>query len=494
MEITLNGLERPDCDNMLTFTGVPNLVNVHQDIYAYVTQMPWIEIEINQGLYETVSADGQYYYTLLGETITSTRQPSNAKNKRFFISQDEDSTAYSMCLALRNCSSISAQFKIISDGETVRLMSKSYTTVLQGQNLVQTNFPEGIVETSMGIGTITDSTAKDFIDSKIILDIYKDSYNDRDYVTSLEKNFYGEDCGFDISPVLSTFTNYSASTNYYINVSQMFGGMNSSIEGDYRHLGSVSGTSAIGYLANQSDKYLFMEDVQMLMHNWRNGEKMIRYVYGDTIPYSVLVGNIGGWDVWIKYLDSAFNQIGNIEHIADHRYSSSHILERGITIKDEYRSTVAYIDIWFGDEQTPDEEKYRFNVIKPLKATEYYQRVFWYNEYNGISFFDFTGARTESDSVDIDTYEKNIFDYYDTNEFERKIIYKNNYQKTVKLTSHLMEEGGRWIFNSLMRSKKVWTIVNGKKYFIIPTAIEINEDSNINNVYKATFTYQYSDL
>jgi hypothetical protein len=136
---------------------------------------------------------------------------------------------------------------------------------------------------------------------------------------------------------------------------------------------------------------------------------------------------------------------------------------------------------------------YRFNVIKPLKATEYFQRVQWRNEYGGISFFDFTGARSETDNVDIETYEKNIFDYHDIDAFERKRIYRNDYKKSVKLTSHLMEEDGKWIFNSLMKSKKVWTTVNGKVYYIIPKNIEVNEDQNYNNIYTATLTYEYSD-
>ena len=256
----------------------------------------------------------------------------------------------------------------------------------------------------------------------------------------------------------------------------------------------ISANTTIGYHANQSDKYLELEGVRMLMHNTREGNRMVRYVYGDTIPYTVLAGyNVGGWDVYMSCKDSAFNQIGNAVHIQDQKYgSSSFILDRGLTIPSSARSVCYYVDIWFGSDPS---QYYRFNVIKPLKATEYYQRVEWRNEYGGISFFDFTGAKTETDNVNIDTYEKNVFDYYDTStEFERKKIYKNDYDKTVKLTSHLMEEGGKWIFNSLIRSKKVWTYVNGMKYYIIPKSVEVTEDNTYNNIYKATLTYTYSDI
>ena len=57
-----------------------------------------------------------------------------------------------------------------------------------------------------------------------------------------------------------------------------------------------------------------------------------------------------------------------------------------------------------------------------------------------------------------------------------------------------MEEDGKYIFNSLMRSKKVWTTVNGKKYYIIPKSIEVIEDQTYNNIYTAKLTYEYSDI
>ena len=137
---------------------------------------------------------------------------------------------------------------------------------------------------------------------------------------------------------------------------------------------------------------------------------------------------------------------------------------------------------------------YRFNVIKPLKAADDYQRVFWRNEYGGISFFDFTGARSESDGIEVETYEKNIYDYYENDAYERKKIYSQRITKSVKLTSHLMAEDGRWEFNSLMRSKQLWTVINGKTHYIIPKSVEVNEDQNYDNIFTATLTYEYSDL
>lgn len=470
--------------NYLTLTEIPNIVKVQE--YIQGTKATF-QIDLDGNLQSTVSGDGQYYCTLLGETITSTMSSNNAKNKRFFISADEDSTAYSMCQAFRNCSSLAAQFNIIYGGSSIYFISKSLGTIFNQSGYFKTNIPNQYITSSAQDGSVN----SDLFNGKITLDVYSadTTSSHENYVTTLEKNFYGDECAFDVSPVLATFSEYGKTVPYCFNIDMTKGvGRN---QGDWQHLGTVSGYTTIGYHANQSDKMLTMEGVQMLMHNVRDGKPLIRYVYGDTIPYSLLIGkNIGGWSYSVSYKDSAFNELYNTGTITDHKSSDSYIADRVINIPSFVKNTAYYIDITIGGQNT-----YRFNVIKPLKATEYYQRIEWRNEYGGISFFDFTGAKTETDNVNIETYEKNVFDYHDNDsEFERKKIYKNEYEKTVKLTSHLMEEQGKWIFNSLMLSKRVWTYVNGKKYYIIPKSIEVNEDNTYNNIYKATLTYTYSDI
>jgi hypothetical protein len=190
--------------------------------------------------------------------------------------------------------------------------------------------------------------------------------------------------------------------------------------------------------------------------------------------------------------DSAYNELYTTTITKQRPSGDNLLLDTSITVPQTAFTNAYYVDITIGGDTT------RFDVIKPLKATEYYQRVFWRNEYGGISFFDFTGARSESDNVDIETYEKNIFDYHiaveEYEQFERKKIYKNDYKKSVSLTSHLMNEDGKWIFNSLMMSKKVWTIVNGKVYYIIPKSIEVAEDQTYNGIFTAKLQYEYSDI
>ena len=477
MNITYNGVESPS--NILTFTEIPNILKVEE--IQNGTKCA-IQFFMGDGLRQTVTADSQYFITLFGETVTNVMSPSNANNKRFYISDDNVSTAMSIARALRNCGGLNADFEIFgreSDG-SVQIIARTIGKKITTANYLQRNIPGE----KMGVSVQDGSSYSILFNSKIQVDVYNSSTVDvNNFITTLEKNWYGNECAFDMSPVLSTFSEYGQ-TKPYTFVLNVF-----REDGEWQNQGTITGNTTIGYHANQSDKYKYAQGVQMLINKGRGADGVMKlYTYSNYIPYSVLCGpDTGGWTITVSVKDSAFNEI-YASTATGHRTSSNFIIDGGVTIPQTAFTSGYYVDLTLGADTT------RFNIIKPLKATEYYQRILWRNEYGGISFFDFTSSRSESDSVDIETYEKNVFDYYDTEYFERKMIYSNDYKKTVSLKSHLMEEDGKWIFNSLMRSKKVWTTVNGKTYYIIPKSIDVEEDQQYNNIYTAKLQYEYSDI
>lgn len=475
MNITYNNLSSPS--NILTFTEIPNILKISENVTGTKCT---IQFMMGDNLRQTVSADSQYYITLFGETVSNVMSAAEARNKRFYISDDAKSTAMSIASALRNCGGLNADFDIFGNGGTVEIIAKTIGKKITTANYLQRNIPAQYMSVSVQDG----NSYSILFNSKIDIDVYDSaSVNVSNYITTLEKNWYGDECAFDMSPVLATFSEYGQTKPYsfVINVFRE--------DGEWQNQGTVSGNTTIGYHANQSDKYKYAQGAQMLLNKNRgtNGT-MILYTYNNVIPYSVLCGSdTGGWNVTVSVKDSAFNEIYSYTSTG-RRTTSNMIVDTNATIPQTAMTSGYYVDITIGTQTT------RFNIIKPLKATEYYQRIQWRNEYGGISFFDFTGSRSESDSVDIETYEKNIFDYYDNEYFERKMIYSNDYNKTISLKSHLMEEDGKWIFNSLMRSKKVWTTVNGKTYYIIPKSIDVEEDQQYNNIYTAKLTFEFSDI
>lgn len=475
MNITYNNLSSPS--NILTFTEIPNILKISENVTGTKCT---IQFMMGDNLRQTVSADSQYYITLFGETVSNVMSATEARNKRFYISDDAKSTAMSIASALRNCGGLNADFDIFGNGGTVEIIAKTIGKKITTANYLQRNIPAQYMSVSVQDG----NSYSILFNSKIDIDVYDSaSVNVSNYITTLEKNWYGDECAFDMSPVLATFSEYGQTKPYsfVINVFRE--------DGEWQNQGTVSGNTTIGYHANQSDKYKYAQGAQMLLNKNRgtNGT-MILYTYNNVIPYSVLCGSdTGGWNVTVSVKDSAFNEVYSYTSTS-RRTTSNMIVDTNATIPQTAMTSGYYVDITIGTQTT------RFNIIKPLKATEYYQRIQWRNEYGGISFFDFTGSRSESDSVDIETYEKNIFDYYDNEYFERKMIYSNDYNKTISLKSHLMEEDGKWIFNSLMRSKKVWTTVNGKTYYIIPKSIDVEEDQQYNNIYTAKLTFEFSDI
>lgn len=470
MDITYNGLSTDN--TLLTFCDVPNILKLKQAIGGSKCIYNFI---VNTPFQSTVVSDGQYYITFLDETITNVMNPKDARNKRFYIAPDTTSTAASIAQAMRCCPSIVAQFNVTQEGNEVELQAKTY-----GQKY--TNVPH-YLDTNTNPYIITEGTdgtvsPADVYMSKVLVDVGCEGK----YVTTLEKTFYGNECAFDMSPVMTTFAEIGKTKDYEYIINTI--GQN----GIASFRGHFSGVTTYGYNANQSDKFKYANQDALLLNTNRD---QLRFVYGNTIDYSLYVAD-GGMSVSYVIKNAAKTQIYS-DTVSISPSSDDHIADVTFTIPQNVYTLASWVEI------TAAGKTVKFKVIKPLKATEYYQRVYWRNEYGGVEFFDFTGSKSESDSVDIETYEKNIFDIYENPEYEIKKIYANDYNKQVKLESHLIEAEGRYFANSLMRSKKVWTIINkGKQseklHYIIPKNIDVQEDGTYNDIYTVKLTYEYSQL
>ena len=53
-----------------------------------------------------------------------------------------------------------------------------------------------------------------------------------------------------------------------------------------------------------------------------------------------------------------------------------------------------------------------------------------------------------------------------------------------------MEESAKYLFNDILQSTKVWTVVNGQTYDIILKSVSVDEVQN--GVWEATLKYNYS--
>lgn len=488
MNLLFNGAVRNQ--PLITFTDVHNIIQVKENVSGTKASL---ELCVQGNWKASVSAESQYYFTIFGETITNTMSPSLATNKKFYIAEDKGDTAISIARALRNCSSLSAQYLITTGTTNI----KGDTVIITSKTIGYKNFAKSIdrniPSTYLLVGTVSNGSADEnygnYFNSKIDVEIYKGAESVSKYVTTLEKNFYNNECSFDVTPVIATMVEPTRENQaikpYKMKVNKL------ASDGSYDELGIVNAYVTYGYLANQSQRYLPLEDITVLSNSKTTDRGGLLYLYDKYVDFSVLLSDaVNGLALTVAYLDNAMNRIDTVVHMIPIKVAQVTIRDFHLDLDSNLLAQSTYIEVYVSS-KTP---QLRYQVIKPLKATENNQRVYWRNEYGGISFFDFTGQHTESDSIDIETFEKNIFDYYDTNEFERKKVYSNKVEKTVKLKTHLMEKDGIYIFNSLIRTKKAWTVVNDKVHYIIPKNVEVNEDQSYNDIYTATFTYTYSEL
>lgn len=468
-----------DPQNVITFTDIPNILKITDDAggtYAIFS------LTMMGDLYSKTTEERQWKITLLGETIESTLQPELAVNKLFYVSASKESTAASIARALRNCNTVVTNFLISHDGEVVNLRSRSFGPIFKNvTNYFSTNIDSSDVDSFIIDGTSRSELYNAFVD----VDIYSGST----YVTTLEKNVYDGEVAFNLSPVLSTIAEYGVTMPYIISVSSI-------VDGEYNKLADFQSNYIVpGYMVNQGYKYLALaSNTVKIAQNYDRGNeknpvsKSILYIYKPELELSFYYGtSVNTIPVKIDYLNSAGSIIltSNFTYNGDMSVKKK-LIDADIMLDDEAFNKAFYIDVQVGPN-----DKVRYNVIKPIKATEYCQRVYFRNSYGGISFFDFTGQRSETRSMDIMTYEKNIFNYYNDGYNELEKIYNNDVTYKVTLRSHLIEEDGKYIFNDMIQSPYVWTIVNGEKYYIIIESLNI-EETEQNGIFTAQITYRYS--
>lgn len=470
--ITYNGLSSPA--GLITLTDVPNILKVHGDDGGSRADFT---LTFVGDLFSQVTSDGQYTIQLFGETISNVVNPNNAVNKSFYIGRTNASTAASVAKALRNCSTLAANFLVNNNGSVVNITARDNGSMVNGEQWVESN-----ISTQYMTRSGTDGYADELQGGLVDVDVFCDD----EYVTTLEKNFYNGEVAFDMSPLLTTISEVGKIKPYAMSVSSMKDGVYSSI-------GSVdTNYTSVGYMCNQGQKYL-INGFQYAQNMSRGEERefannTILYLYKNEVDLSLYTGDSGGYTIKIDYLDSAFNKITPTRERSVRCYSDS-IDDLTITLDDSgnaYFPLAFYVDITIGN--LPP---IRYNVIKPLKATEYFQRILWRNSYGGISFTDWTGQKTIQNDMETKTYQHNIFTYYENGINILEKTYDIDVKTTYTLKSHLFEADGRWIYFDLMESPMVWTEVNGEQYQILIDSLNV-EEQNQNGIYEATIKFHFS--
>lgn len=474
MDITYNNRSAVNAKNLVTFTDIPNILKVTD---ANTGQKQRITLTFTGNLSEVLHSD-PWTITIQGDTISSVNTFEEAINKSFFVSSSNSTTAASVARALRNCPNITVAYTV---------QQYMYSIILTGREIgkLNTSVQTNISSTYLNITVEQGTSQSALYGAKVDVDVYAGS----DYVTTLEKNAYNGEVAFNMSPVLTTIAKRGETQPYLFRLNTM------TASGGYNLLGTV-GMNYIsqGYMCNQGNKYLTLSTVEIPAQNFSRGSNKgvwnntILYVYGGNIPFSFYTSGTGISHIDVVYRNSAYERIGAFDwNDPDAHASGNNYLVDTYIPLDAMPADTFYVDVKFESQDS----FVRYNVIKPLKATEYSQRILWRNSYGGISFFDFTSQKSETRDLDVSTYQKSIFDYYENPMNELEKIYNNEVKYNVTLKSHLFENDGKYVFNDLAQSPDVWTVINGETYAIVIDSVSV-EETDRNNIYEATVRYHYS--
>ena len=471
MNIQLNGHNSPT--NLITFNSVPNIVSIE----STQPQGSKATLTINITNLSGINVNTEYYIKINDVIIKSSA--TDPTNKRFYItsansSNDRNAVAASIVRALRASSLVNYNIYQVNNAGNLTSSIKVEAKEIGQQYTInwETNLGNAITSQNY-LGSTTD----EFIGNQICIDVY----NNDQYITTLEKAYYKDRVDFNISQVLTTISRYDFLTPFNLVI---YSKTNKIV----KNLGYISGNySAMGYMCNQGKKYLQMAGGNIFAQNVSRGanrlpaNKTILYTYESSIPFS-LYSQDASVSLEVKYVDSN-ESVKKVDYVTIPIYNKMGFMDIGLD--SEVFNSSSYIDIYI-----PHAGYIRYNVVKPLDATSRCQRVYYHNSYGGISFFDFTGQKTENHKVNNDTYTKNILSYYDESTLEATKIYNKETEITVTMKSHLMEPDARWQFNDLLGSYDVWTNINGVDYKIIITDCKVDETTT--GVWEATITYTYS--
>ena len=465
MNIKYNNIDKEQAHELVTFSDVPAILEVSD-----TTGGTNAVLQLTVGTGWSASSNNQWWLTFQGNTISNVTDPKNAVNKNFYIS-DRHSTAVSIANALRNCPTVVASFRVYVDGNKVICKAREI-----GAIDLSTTMPSGMpVTTATTAGTATST----LVNSKITVDVYS---ND-EYVTSLEKNYQSEKCRFDMTPVLATLAEYNLTVPYSLDISSM------NASGIVSTLGSVTGNSvSVGYMVNQGDKFLTINDNIFIALNVARGKlrsvynSSILYVYGDTIPLSFYTTSSGDMTVSISYKNSAYQQISTGSYSS--LIPAGNLLHT-ITVPLVVPNECFYVDL------TTNGKTLRYDVIRPMKTSYGCQRVYWINSYGGTSFFDFVGQKTIENTSETVTYNKNNLDYYTAEINEKELVYNVDTKSTYTVKSHLIAEDGKWQLYDLLQSPRAWTNINGQDYVVIIESVSAAEQNN-QQIYEMTVKFRIS--
>lgn len=475
--LTLNN--KSGANNLICFNTCPNIISVE----SKATQETKESVTYDVGSLSAVDGSVISRIIVNGYAITSIDDLTKVSGRRF----SRNGGTYcclSIVNALKNIPQLVMNYDIMfHQGNTFSITAKNvgygYALDIEFENL------DGYSLTTSTIGKSND-TLCGINYSRVYCDLY---YGDGDrYLTTLQKEYYKDIVSFNVSPALQSVS----SNDDVVKWKAMLYAM---VDTNVTNLGNIDNNYIInGYLVNQGgtyiDKGVITGGTIPALNVSRGNDRTqynnsILYIYENTFPISLYKNGKTSENVTISYLESDEVVVTSTTQSITLN-SDKEIDTYDIVLDDSLMRESYYIDLSFSFGII------RLNIINPPYSNADCNRVYWYNSYGGVSYFDFLGDKVDERKSDVVTYNKSLLDFYKNDKQEQSVVYFRDNDMTVSLTSHLIEKDGLYMLYDLQNSYKAWITINGVPYYIIIDSLTISEPST--DVYTATIKYKYSLL
>lgn len=500
-KITLNNLE--NVEDLICFNTTPNIITIENTGVTETKAQVYLD---TTSLY-VVYNDQKGEIKVNGYSITATGKESEVGNRKFYSTTPDNLNlprnpkycALTMANALRSVPQLAMDYDIVYEGDNTVSITAKEARPRETINVEFVNISGCTITKSVQGNTTDNLVGKD--SSKIYMELYVNTSDDQriinsnsdeenyTHITTLQKEYYKDSVSFNVTPVLAAYTDYGKTTVWKAKIY----GAKDGVVSEYMDFSNNYITK--GYLVNQGGTFInanTYKNQTIPALNVKRGESKntfnnsLLYVYEPLLKVTLYKNNQETENVTITYLESDETVIFTDGVNMNLTATTGNMRDCNILLNEEKLRDSYYVDLQFSFGTL------RYNVINPPYSQVECNRVYWYNSYGGVSFFDFVGDKSEERKTDLQTYKKSTLDFYKNDKQEQEIVYFRDNSITVSLTTHLIEKDGLYQLYDLQNSYKAWVKVNGVNYYIIVESISVDEPND--NVYTATIKYKYSLL
>lgn len=462
MDITFNNTSQ---NGLIVFDRVPNILTVSSLGYTGT------KARLTIGLSSASVSVGDSV-TVNGETVTAVASQTSASPRQFGVGGSVASIANNLCSALMSIPSIVSSYSVrFTVSGTVVLEALGY-----GQGFA-ISYDSDIEDIGFTYVQPTQGSSAKSVTVTV-------SADNPTVSAMLVKTVASDEVSFDLSPVLRSIADWGVARPFTASA------FVSDVEGEVTSLSPFYGKVVRGGHVEGQPDYVTGDFFAVPVNGAPD-----RDVLNGTVLYALQGSAVrvpwfttvsGTLTATASVLDSGYSVVGSTSSIQVQAVEDTFV---EFEVPSGFTNNAA---AWYLSVTLPDGSVVRYNLIRG-GLSDGCMRLYWMSSMGGVSFFDFTGERSESTEIDatLKYDEGSSYGYY-TDEWRHDAAVSSVAAKrTFTVQSHVIEGAGTPVADDLARSPLAWVEKGGRRYTVIVTKVEKVRVSS-NGTWRIKVSYYYS--